>query len=88
MTASEALNRIKEHAKIHSFREPCAVHIAEALQVACEALEIRIPKKPLQKEREYNGEYGFCPNCGNIVSDDKDIKRCSACAQELDWRCV
>jgi hypothetical protein len=40
MTASEAIRRIKEHTKIHLNKEPQAVHITEALLMACDALEL------------------------------------------------
>ena len=45
MTASEATNIIKEHARIHLRKEPHAVYISEALQMACEALEKQIEKE-------------------------------------------
>ena len=40
MIASESILRIKEHARLHLKKEPCAVHISEALQMACDALEL------------------------------------------------
>ena len=39
MTPQEAIQQIKTHNEIHSRKEPFAVHITEALQMAFEALE-------------------------------------------------
>ena len=49
-----------------------------------EALEKQIPKKPLNKTMEYNGDYGECPCCGQTVSDYEEFKMCK-CGQALDW---
>lgn len=46
MTEQEAIRRIKNHNEIHSRKEPFhAIQIAEALEMAVEALEKQIPKK-------------------------------------------
>ena len=52
---------------------------------ALAALEKQIPKKPLNKTMEYNGDYGECPCCGRCVSDFDELTRCKTCGQALDW---
>ena len=56
-----------------------------ALKMACNTLEKQIAKKPLDKTQEYDGEYGLCPYCEQIVADYKEYKRCSECGQALNW---
>ena len=52
---------------------------------AIEILERQIPKKPINKTSEYNGDYGGCPCCGRCVSDFHDGNRCPDCGQVLNW---
>ena len=52
MTTREAIRRIKEHNERHSKEEIFAVHITEALNMAIEALEKQIPKKPVRIHEE------------------------------------
>lgn len=40
---NEAIERIKEHIEIHRLKEPFAIHITEALNMAIDALE-RLPE--------------------------------------------
>lgn len=47
MTPQEAIQRIKQHNEIHSKNERFAIYITEALNMAVEALEKQIPKKPM-----------------------------------------
>ena len=58
---------------------------AEAMNLAIEALEKQIPKKPNDK---FNVPYdilacGICPSCGRGVHSD--MKFCSECGQAIDW---
>ena len=60
--------------------------IAEAYDLAIDALEKRMPKKPNDK---FNVPYdilacGICPSCGLGVNSD--MKFCSECGQAIDWR--
>ena len=50
-----------------------------------EALEKQIPKKPTDITVEYDGYYGICPCCNQVVSDCKDFARCWKCGQALKW---
>ena len=92
MTAKEALRRIKEHMRIHSKKEPYAVYIDRALQIAVKALEKQISKK-VHKEnpicyaktkdgQEYFAFNYFCPNCNEQI---KTTEHHCKCGQALDW---
>lgn len=67
---------------------------AEALDVAIQALEKQIPKKPIMKQyfEDLEEEYLCCPTCGEILTDRilADNKtfyfHCMNCGQKLDWR--
>ena len=51
---------------------------AEALDVAIQALEKQIPKKPIDRCM-----YKECPICGNV--EIEFCKHCPDCGQKLDW---
>lgn len=57
----------------------------EAAECSIVALEKQIPKKPLNIESAYNGDYGDCPICKKSVSDFSDYRICHSCGQALDW---
>ncbi len=83
MTASEALNMVKECGL--NIEEP--IH-NEVINIVIEALEKQIPKKP---EESYDGyadgnpviDY-HCPNCYREVDED-DMEHHCECGQALDW---
>ena len=66
---------------------------AEALDVAIQALEKQIPKKPIMKQcfEDLEEEYLCCPTCGEILTDriPADNKtfyfHCMNCGQKFDW---
>lgn len=59
---------------------------AIAIDMAITTLEKQIPRKPLNQSYEYDGIYGNCPCCGEIVVDyPDDFRVCSNCRQKLDW---
>lgn len=70
----------------------CSV-FAEALDLAIQALEKQIPKKPIMKQyfEDLEEEYLCCPTCGEILTDriPADNKtfcfHCMNCGQKLDW---
>ena len=43
------------------------------------------PKKPINKHMEYDGQYGHCPCCNRIISDNYEFRSCPNCGQALDW---
>lgn len=83
MTANEAIETIK--VAIAEVEWDYPMEYSVAFEVAISAVEKQIAKKPLDKTQEYDGEYGLCPCCEQIVADYKEYKRCSECGQALDW---
>ena len=90
MTESEA---IKE---LHEIRPRGGIipqKRAEAIDVAINALEKQIPKKPEYEAEGYaDGElvydYAKCPICGHDFEygiNDLGCKYCSDCGQKLNW---
>lgn len=59
--------------------------LGQALNMAIEALEKQIPKKPKGKDDNFGISYGICPNCDNIVDDWNDNCFCNECGQAIDW---
>ena len=68
MTESEA---IKELHKIRPRGGIIPQKRAEALDMAIQALEKQIPKKPIMKQyfEDLEDEYLCCPTCGEILTD-------------------
>ena len=91
MTESEAIN------ELHKIRPRGGIipqKRAEALDVAIQALEKQIPKKP-RKTDSYRGVlkkvYAYvCPTCGNAclekyMNERQNTMFCWNCGQKLDW---
>ena len=65
----------------------------EAFQIALNALEKQIPKKPIMKPYfdDIEEEYLCCPSCGEILTDripmdNKDFYfHCLNCGKKLNW---
>ena len=90
MAESEA---IKELHKIRPRGGIIPQKRAEALDVAIQALEKQIAKKPIMKQyfEDLEDEYLCCPTCGEILTDriPADNKtfyfHCMNCGQKFDW---
>lgn len=78
MTESEA---IKELHKIRPRGGIIPQKRAEALDMAIQALEKQMPKKPDFTEDK---EFALCPCCNGKGLLDKQ-KYCDNCGQKLDW---
>ena len=90
MTAQEAIEIIKYASAFNSDNSP----LTKALDMAIEALERQIPKKPDYEADGYdeNGnliyDYAKCPICGHDFEEginDWNCGYCSDCGQSLDW---
>ena len=85
MTESEAIEMLNTF--------PKEDEMYDTAQVAINALEKQIPKKPIMKPYfdDMEEEYLCCPNCGEILTDripmdNKDFYfHCLNCGQKLDW---
>lgn len=82
MTNEEARKTLKE---IKPIPNDGFKIIADAYDMAIEALEKQIPKKPNDKFNVPYAiiAYGICPSCGLDVNSD--MKFCSECGQAIDW---
>ena len=86
MTYEEAIKHFKSlqkrYTKEHNGR------MCEKVNLALEALEKQIPKKPLHMHKNY-----YCPICkedgwmlwDDAIPNDMD-KYCGKCGQALDWK--
>ena len=77
MNYEEAIKRIKIHNEHHSRKEPFSIYITEALNMAINALEKQIPKKPVKTRSEI-----VCPTCNTLVGSSP---YCRYCGQAIDW---
>jgi rubrerythrin len=74
MTREEAIARIREHMIIHKSKEPRAIYITEALEMAIKALEQTEPERKTGKWEyiQYDGNPKIgnwhCSNCRLIVN--------------------
>ena len=99
MTESEAIEAIQFDLEIGG--EIHSQVLCDAVNVAIQALEKLIPKKPVHDGcfdsegmwHEWNGingrPYDLCPNCNtNLCCEmhyDNKPKYCKHCGQKLDW---
>ncbi|MEG2987697.1 MAG: hypothetical protein RR809_09080 [Lachnospiraceae bacterium] len=60
----------------------------DTVNVAISALEKQVPKKPIEKHYEDEGEPAYvkicCPNCCHVQVSKHD-SYCCKCGQKLDW---
>ena len=93
MTTEEAIEALKHInlKRVHPFYD--WEEMKEVRDIAIEALEKQIPKKPIMKPYfEYmEEEYLCCPTCGEILTDripmdNKDFYfHCLNCGQKFDF---
>ena len=84
MNIEEAKKAIKGLNNIIEYWTHRPEEVATA-KLAIEALEKQIPKKPLKITMEYDGDYGHCPSCNEILADYSDTRVCKSCGQKIDW---
>lgn len=54
--------------------------------LAIKALEKHMPRKVINVTSEYDGDYGSCASCKNIICDFTSPALCKHCGQKLNWR--
>ena len=92
MTESEAIKILQRDLQIQLENKALPDGI-EAIQIAIQALEKQIPKKPIMKQYFENLEddYLCCPTCGEILTDRIPANNktfyfhCMNCGQKFDW---
>jgi hypothetical protein len=86
MTPQEAKEIIKVLNEIRSKNLPCETPITEALNMAVEALEKQISKKPnihgYREGRLINTISYTCPICNKHIGRED---YCKHCGQKIDW---
>ena len=98
MTESEAIEKLKNmrlYMQIEDKNNDCKFTEDDykANEMAIQALEKQIPKKPIMKQyfEDLEDEYLCCPTCGEILTDriPDDNKtfyfHCMNCGQKFDW---
>lgn len=78
MTVEEAKNKLEEMRV--EFDYTLHDEAVNAIDVALEALEMQISKKPITKEPAYF----LCPTCKRSVQINVDF--CDKCGQKIDWQ--
>ena len=83
MTESEAIKILQRDLQIQLENKALPDGI-EAIQIAIQALEKQIPKKPIFYAHDY-----YCSVCNSLVGNNefewKRFKYCDTCGQKLDW---
>ena len=98
MTESEAIEKLKNmrlFMQIEDESNDCKFTEDDykANEMAIQALEKQIPKKPIMKQyfEDLEDEYLCCPTCGEILTeripaDNKTFYfHCMNCGQKFDW---
>ena len=92
MKTDEAIRRIKEHMIVHHMaEEPYCYFITEALQMAINALEMQVDKKPYDSSKNPDDWHVMhCPSCNRAFWNSGDWmhyepKWCEKCGQKIDW---
>lgn len=98
MTIEEALHELKIQSQVlesmilyNKDFEPrndntSLVNKKNAIDIAIEALEKQIPKKPFQDKDIYGTKYLLCRECSKILSFVGFVARyCPDCGQKIDW---
>ena len=86
MTPEEAISIVK--CAIGEVEWNYPLDYAEAFEVAIEALEKQVVKKPIPAEEQdirYVMKY-TCPSCGKHFTGTGIADYCYHCGQALDWR--
>ena len=79
MTYEEAIKLLNSIAIYHFDK-----YTTYAIDLAIEALDKQILKKPIEKYTDHDGtEAGLCPFCNEGV--DEKMNFCSYCGQAIDW---
>lgn len=60
--------------------------VANALDLAIEALQKQVPMKPKHYDSVPHARCGNCGNAVKIFNDGHEYHHCLYCGQRLDWR--
>ena len=93
MTESEAIKEVRFNMSTIGLSDKSAKRVVEARDMAINALEKQIAKKPEHEADGYAGgklvyDYAKCPICGHDFEsgiNDWGCEYCSVCGQKLDF---
>lgn len=93
MDVKEAVEFLQSRIAIIAVYKPELEDYKNALEVAVDALEKQVPKKPINKtklddtaSRAYeNCNIIVCPTCGRRLKLKSKGRYCDKCGQKLDW---
>ena len=80
MTKSEAIKEIRFNMSTIGLSNEAAKRVVEARDMAIQAIEKQIPKKPKTDDRYV---MYICPRCNEFIKINKNY--CMNCGQKLDW---
>ena len=84
MTREEAINRIKDHMRVHHIGEYPHIKLKEALDMALSALR---PVSREQVEKAWTAEWTVdefghkCSKCGEYLPDGEDVRKPQFCPE-------
>lgn len=81
MTENEVIKEVRFNMSEIGLNDEAAKRVSEAKNIAVQALEKQIPKKPDFTEDK---EFALCPCCNGKGLFNKQ-KYCDNCGQKLDW---
>ena len=80
MTESEAIKEVRFNMSKIGLSDKAAKRVVEARDMAIQAIEKQIPKKPKTDDRYV---MYICPRCNEFIKINKNY--CMNCGQKLDW---
>ena len=81
MTENEVIKEVRFNMSEIGLNDEAAKRVSESKNIAVQALEKQIPKKPDFTEDK---EFALCPCCNGKGLLNKQ-KYCDNCGQKLDW---
>lgn len=91
MTNEEAIDVLNNTAWLGT---DVGIKVYPAVKMAVEALEKKIPKKPIFDGRISGALYWYCPSCNEVVKahiadapilNEYNHDHCGGCGQAIDW---
>ena len=88
MKEKEAIERIRDHNRIHSKKEPYTPLLNEAMCMAIDALEKQLTNLSESEENRNNSEHDACKGCKYEEKDfgEYPCYECKGCYRDM-WRC-
>ena len=92
MTEIETIKEVRFNMSTIGLSDKAAKRVVEARDMAINALEKQIPKKPYIQQDDRNNDCLECPSCDSFIGYEYDcrdehyqINYCPCCGQAIDW---